>query len=217
MTRSSIPEMHEDRSYPLQVSARKRYDWRDRLVQFMPPIFPALMIALAVSAFLIEDYFLLEIISAGLCSVSAAIWLTQNRAKNPWIKKLFSKTSERIFWAVYSIIAAFSVISPAFATGTGGGSCTASNTLLGPIADAMIGVFNSASQVGSTGEIGENICQVFVTFAAVIALLVIGTIIYGLFDNQARGSDIGKAFTPLGLVLAGAVLTRISIKVVMGV
>lgn len=219
MTKSSIglSDMQENGAYPLQVRSRKRSDWRDRLVQFMPPIFPTLMIALAVSAFLIEDYFLLEIISAGLCSVSGAIWLTKNRTKYPWIKNLFSKECERISWAVYSIIAAFSLITPAFATGTGGGNCTATNTLLGPIADAMIGVFNSSAQVGSTGEIGENICQVFVTFAAVIALLVIGTIIYGLFDNQGRGSDIGKAFTPLGLVLAGAVLTRISIKVVMGV
>jgi hypothetical protein len=175
------------------------------------------MISLAITAFFIKDYFLLEITSAALCSVSGAIWLTHNRAKYPWVKKLFRKECERISWGVYAIIAAFSLVNPAVAAGTGGGSCSATNTILGPIADAMIGVFNSASQVGSTGEIAENICQVFVTFGAVIALLVIGTIIYGLFDNQGRGADIGKAFTPLGLVLAGAVLTRISIKVVMGV
>jgi len=78
----------------------------------------------------------------------------------------------------------------------------------------MIGVFNSASQVGSTGEIGKSLPGVCHLWGC-HCLAVIGTIIYGLFDNQGRGAD--KAFTPLGLVLAGAVLTRISIKVVMGV
>jgi len=110
---------------------------------------------------------------------------------------------------LYSIIAAFSLINPAVAAGTGG--CSATNTILGPIADAMIGVFNSASQVGSTGEIGKylpGVCHQGLSLPCLI-----GTIIYGLFDNQGRGAD-WQTFTPLGLVLAG-VLTRISIKVVM--
>lgn len=217
MTRSSfgVSEIGGNRAYPLHPPVRRQSDWRDRLARYMPPMFPFLMIALAVTALFIEDYFLLEVFSMALCGVTASLWLTKNRSRYSWISHLFNKTTERITWMGYSLVAAFSVISPAFATG-GGGSCSATNTLLGPIADAMIGVFSSAAEVGATGNIGQNICQVFVTFAAVIALLVIGTIIWGLFD-QGRGSELGKAFTPLGLVLAAAVMVRISIKVVMGV
>ncbi len=215
MTRSPGLQDMQENGYPL-VASRKRSDWRDRWARVMPPIFPTLVISLGASA-LVGDYFLLELISLALCSVWGAIWLTQNRAKSLWLTSLFNKTTEKLSWVLYSLVASVSLIQPAFAGGGGGGSCSASNTLLGPVADAMIGVFNSAAIVGNTGDIGDNICQIFVTFAAVIALLVIGTIIYGLFDNQARGSDVGKAFTPLGLVLAAAVLIRIAIRVVMGV
>jgi hypothetical protein len=78
-------------------------------------------------------------------------------------------------------------------------------------------VFSSSSQVGSTGTISENICQVFTTYAAIIALLILGSVFWGLFDNQGRGADLGKAFTPLGVVLAAVVVSRITIKMVMGV
>lgn len=218
MTRSSIglTETDEARTYSLQPSHRKRSDWRDRLARHMPPIFPTLMISLAMTALFIEDYFLLEVFSIALCGVAGAMWLTQNRARYSWIANLFNKTTERIAWMGYSLVAAFSVISPAFAGG-GGGGCSASNTILGPIADALVGVFQSSSQVGTTGDVGENICQVFVTFAAIIALLVIGATLWGLFDNQARGSDLGKAFAPLGMVIAGVVISRIGMKLVMGV
>jgi len=183
----------------------------------MPPLLPMLMISLAVTALFIQDYFLLEMFSVALCSVAATKWLHRNRSRFSWLSSLFNKTTERITWIVYSILAAFSIINPAVAAGTGGGNCAATNTILGPIADALIGVFNSSTQIGSTGEIGQNLCQVFTTFAAIIALLIIGAVLWGLFDNQVRGSDIGKAFAPLGLVLAGVVVTRISIKLVMGV
>jgi len=184
----------------------------------MPPLLPMLMISLAVTALFIQDYFLLEMFSVALCSVAATKWLHRNRSRDTWIASLINKTTERITWIVYSILAGFSIINPAVAAGTGGGgSCAATNTILGPIADALIGVFNSSTQIGSTGEIGQNLCQVFTTFAAIIALLIIGAVLWGLFDNQVRGSDIGKAFAPLGLVLAGVVVTRISIKLVMGV
>jgi heme/copper-type cytochrome/quinol oxidase subunit 4 len=183
----------------------------------MPPIFPTLMVSLAVSAFFIKDYFLLEVISVALCFVAATIWLSKNSSKYDWITSLINKNTERITWVIYTIIAGFSLINPAVAGGTGASGCAASNTILGPIADALLSVFQSSAQVGSTGEIAENICQVFVTFAAIIALLVIGTSLWGLFDNQVRGSDLGKAFTPLGLILAGTVISRIGMKLIMGV
>lgn len=218
MTRSSFgfSDIPEDRTHPLGLS-RKRSDWRDSIARFMPPIFPSLMVSLAVSAFLVKDYFLLEVISVALCFVAATLWLNENRAHHTWIKSIFNKTTERLTWLAYTVVGGISLASPARASGTGGGSCSATNTILGPIADALIGVFNSSSQVGTTGDIGENICQVFTTFAAIIALLIIGSSLWGLFDNQARGADLGKAFTPLGLILAGTVISRIGIKLVMGV
>ena len=179
------------------------------------------MMALAITAFFIEDYFLLEVISVSLCAVSAAHWLTQNRSRYLWISSLFNKTTERISWIIYSFIASFALINPVFAGPAGGGGagggCSATSTILGPVADALIGVFNGTAEIGSTGSISDNICQVFTTFAALIALLIIGSVLWGLFDNQGRGSDIGKAFAPLGVVLAGVVVVRISIKLVMGV
>ncbi|CAA9589697.1 hypothetical protein AVDCRST_MAG81-4819 [uncultured Synechococcales cyanobacterium] len=217
MTRTSFNNMQYKGAYSLQLRARRNKDWRDHLRRYLPPIFPALMVSLAITAFLIKDYFLLEVISVALCFVSATIWLNNNSSKYVWIPSLINQKTERIIWVIYTIIAGFSVISPAVAGGTGASGCAASNTILGPIADALLTVFQSSAQVGSTGEIGENICQVFVTFAAIIALLVIGTSLWGLFDNQARGSDLGKAFTPLGLVLAGTVISRIGIKLIMGV
>lgn len=216
LTSESVAE--NTQIYSLQYSERKKRDWREQVAQIMPPIFPMLMFSLGVIAFFVKDYFLLEVISVALFSVGTTIWLDQNRSKSVWIKSLINKTTERIAWAIYTIIGGLSFINPAVAAGTGGGGgCAANNTILGPIADALIGVFNSTAQVGSTGEISENLCQVFTTFAAIIALLIIGAVMWGLFDNQARGSDIGKAFAPLGLILAGVILTRISIKLVMGV
>jgi len=220
MTRSSISDVHDNGDYPLQFQKRKRSDWREQVAQVMPPILPTLMVLLFLSALFVEDHFLLEVFSVSLCSVAATKWLSENRSKNRWIASLLNKTTERLSWVLYSIIAAFSTIAPAFAAGGGGGGgggCSATNTILGPIADSLIKVFNASTQVGTTGQIGDNICQVFTTFAAVIALLVIGSVLWGLFDNQVRGSDLGKAFAPLGLVLAGVVVTRISIKLVMGV
>lgn len=217
MTRStySFNDLGDKEPRSLQAPRCKR-DWRDRLARSMPPIFPTLMISLAVTAFFIEDYFLLEVFSVALCGVAGAMWLNKSRARHTWIANLFNKTSERITWMLYSLTAAFSVISPAFAGG-GTGGCSATNTILGPIADALVGVFQSSAQVGTTGDVGANICQVFVTFAAIIALLVIGATLWGLFDNQIRGSDLGKAFAPLGLVIAGVVISRIGMKLVMGV
>lgn len=210
--------LNEDNgNYRLQLQKQKRGDWRDRLAQTMPPIFPTLMVSLAVTAFFIEDYFLLETISVALCFVSAAIWLSHNRSKYSWISLISNRTTERVTWILYSLLATFSIIEPAVATGTGGGNCAATNTILGPIADALLGVFQSSTQVGTTGTISDSLCQVFTTFAAIIALLIIGATLWGLFDNQGRGADVGKAFAPLGLVLAGVVVSRIGIKLVMGV
>lgn len=209
----------EPETFFTQLEKQKRFDWRDRLVKNIPPIWSTLIIALAVTAFFIEDYFLLEVISVSLCAVSAAHWLTKNRSRYLWIPSLFNKTSERVSWVVYSVVASFSLINPAFAGGGGGaaGSCSASATILGPIVTALLSVFNGTAQIGTTGTLSDNICQVFTTFAAIIALLIIGSVLWGLFDNQGRGSDIGKAFAPLGVVLAGVVVVRISIKLVMGV
>lgn len=201
----------------------QKLDWRERLVKHTPPIWAVLMNALGLTAFFIEDYFLLEVISVSLCAVSAAYWLTRNRSKFLWIPSLFNKTSERLCWIIYTFIASITLINPVFAggtttgTGTAAGACAANNTILGPISTALLGVFNGTAQIGTTGTISDNICQVFTTFAAIIALLIIGSVLWGLFDNQARGSDIGKAFAPLGLVLAGVVVVRIGIKLVMGV
>ena len=218
MTRTSIPNLHEDRDYSLQLQKRKRKGWRERVAQVMPPILPTLIVLLSLNALFVSDHFLLEVFSLALCCVIATKWFSENRSKHRWIPQLLNKTTERISWSIYSIAAAFSIVTPAFANGGGGGAgCGATNTILGPIADALIKVFNNSTQIGQTGQIGDNICQVFTTFAAVIALLVIGSVLWGLFDNQVRGSDLGKAFAPLGLVLAGVVVTRISIKLVMGV
>lgn len=201
-----------------QFEKQKQFDWRDYIVKNTPPIWSVLMVALAITAFFIEDYFLLEVISVSLCAVSAAHWLTKNRSRFLWISNLFNKTSERLCWIIYTFIASITLINPAFAGGGGGaGGCSASATILGPIADALIGVFNGTTEIGSTGAISDNICQVFTTFAAIIALLIIGSVLWGLFDNQGRGSDIGKAFAPLGVVLAGVVVVRIGIKLIMGV
>lgn len=205
--------------YSLYLQGRKQSDWRERVARLMPPMLPTLFVMLAVTAFFIKDYFLLEVISVALSVVVATTWLDRHRSKLSWLTILFNRTTERISWSIYLIVAVLSVINPAFA-GTapaGSGSCSATNTILGPIADALIDVFQNSAQVGSTGEISDNLCQVFTTFAAIIALLIIGSILWGLFDNQVRGSDLGKAFAPLGLVLAGVVITRISIKLVMGV
>ncbi len=218
MSRSFIFNVHDNEDRSLEFQKRKRTDWRERVAQFMPPILPTLIVLLFLSALFVEDHFLLEIFSVSLCSVAATKWLSENRSKKRWIANLLNKTTERLSWALYSITAAFSTIAPAFANGGGGGGgCSATNTILGPIADSLIKVFNASTQVGTTGQIGDNICQVFTTFAAIIALLVIGSVLWGLFDNQVRGSDLGKAFAPLGLVLAGVVISRISIKLVMGV
>lgn len=203
-----------------QLETQKHLDWRDRIARNMPPIWSLLMVSLGVTALFIEDYFLLEVISISLCSVSAAYWLTHNRSKFLWIPNLFNKTTEQISWIIYSIIASFAIVNPVFAGGAGaggGGACAADSTILGPISKSLLGVFNGTAEIGTTGTISDNICQVFTTFAAIIALLIIGSVLWGLFDNQARGSDIGKAFAPLGLVLAGVVVVRIGIKLVMGV
>lgn len=195
------------------------------LARLMPRTLPILMVIVAITIFWIEDYFLLEMITIAMSSVAATTWLSRNRSKFPQIAKLFNKNTERITWAVYWVIAGFSFINPDVATGTGvppgtgGGSvsCSATNTILGPVADALVKVFNSSTQVGSTGTISDNICQVFTTYAAIIALLILGSVFWGLFDNQGRGADLGKAFTPLGVVLAAVVVSRITIKMVMGV
>ena len=201
-----------------QLETQKHLDWRDRIARNMPPIWSVLMVALAITALFIEDYFLLEVISVSLCAVSAAHWLTRNRSKFLWIPSLFNKTTERIAWIIYTFVASVTLINPAFAGGGGGATgCSATSTILGPIADALLGVFSGTAEIGSTGAISDNICQVFTTFAAIIALLIIGSVLWGLFDNQGRGSDIGKAFAPLGVVLAGVVVVRISIKLIMGV
>ena len=156
-----------------------------------------------------------------MSSVAVTSWLSRMRSRFPQIAMLFNKQTRSIAWVVYWLIAGFFSISPAVATGTatttGGGACSATNTILGPVADALVKVFSSSSQVGSTGTISENICQVFTTYAAIIALLILGSVFWGLFDNQGRGADLGKAFTPLGVVLAAVVVSRITIKMVMGV
>lgn len=200
--------------------------WRAQITRILPPIVPMLMVVLVMTVFFIQDYFLLEMITIAMSSVAASSWLNRNRSKFPQIAMLFSKRTERITWAVYWLVAGFSLINPAVATGTGttgttnttgGSSCSATNTILGPVADALVKVFNSSTQVGSTGTISDNICQVFTTYAAIIALLILGSVFWGLFDNQGRGADLGKAFTPLGVVLAAVVVSRITIKMVMGV
>lgn len=211
---------NQDSTDCLAQPCTAKYSARHKgLARLIPPILPMLMVMLAMTIFWIEDYFLLEVVTIALSSVAATIWLNRNRSKFSQIAKLFNKKTERITWAVYWVIAGFSFINPAVASGTGGGSgsCSATNTILGPVADALIGVFNNSPQVGATGTISDNICQVFTTFAAIIVLLILGSVFWGLFDNQGRGADLGKAFTPLGVVLAAVVVSRIAIKMVMGV
>ena len=212
--------------YPLAVltrtGAEKQENWRKQMVRMMPPTLPTLMVILAMAVFTIQDYFLLEMLTVAMSSVAVTCWLSRMRSRYPQITKFFNKQTGRTCWVVYWLIAGFFSISPAVATGTaattsGGGACSATNTILGPIADALVKVFSSSSQVGSTGTISENICQVFTTYAAIIALLILGSVFWGLFDNQGRGADLGKAFTPLGVVLAAVVVSRITIKMVMGV
>ena len=211
--------------YPLAVltrtSAEKQENWLGQMVRMMPPTLPALMVILAMAVFMIQDYFLLEMVTVAMSSVAVTCWLSRMRSRFPQIAMLFNKQTGRITWVVYWLIAGFFSISPAVATGTatttGGGACSATNTILGPVADALVKVFSTSSQVGSTGTISENICQVFTTYAAIIALLILGSVFWGLFDNQGRGADLGKAFTPLGVVLAAVVVSRITIKMVMGV
>ena len=211
--------------YPLAALTRadteKQENWRKLIVRMMPPTLPMLMVILAMAVFMIQDYFLLEIVTVAMSSVAVTSWLSRMRSRYPQITKFFNKQTRSIAWVVYWLIAGFFSISPAVATGTatttGGGACSATNTILGPVADALVKVFSSSSQVGSTGTISENICQVFTTYAAIIALLILGSVFWGLFDNQGRGADLGKAFTPLGVVLAAVVVSRITIKMVMGV
>lgn len=210
--------------YPLAALTRtgpeKQENWRKLIVRMMPPTLPMLMVILAMAVFMIQDYFLLEMVTVAMSSVAVTSWLSRMRSRYPQITKFFNRQTGRIAWVVYWLIAGFFSISPAVATGTaatGGGACSATNTILGPVADALVKVFSSSSQVGSTGTISENICQVFTTYAAIIALLILGSVFWGLFDNQGRGADLGKAFTPLGVVLAAVVVSRITIKMVMGV
>jgi hypothetical protein len=211
--------------YPLvaltRTGAEKQENWRKLIVRMMPPTLPMLMVILAMAVFMIQDYFLLEMVTVAMSSVAVTSWLSRMRSRYPQITKFFNKQTGRTCWVVYWLIAGFFSISPAVATGTatttGGGACSATNTILGPVADALVKVFSSSSQVGSTGTISENICQVFTTYAAIIALLILGSVFWGLFDNQGRGADLGKAFTPLGVVLAAVVVSRITIKMVMGV
>ena len=212
--------------YPLaaltRTGAEKQENWRKQMVRMMPPTLPTLMVILAMAVFMIQDYFLLEMVTVAMSSVAVTCWLSRMRSRFPQIAMLFNKQTGRITWVVYWLIAGFFSISPAVATGTaraegGGGACSATNTILGPVADALVKVFSTSSQVGSTGTISENICQVFTTYAAIIALLILGSVFWGLFDNQGRGADLGKAFTPLGVVLAAVVVSRITIKMVMGV
>lgn len=211
--------------YPLVALTRadteKQENWRKQMVRMMPPTLPTLMVILAMAVFMIQDYFLLEMVTVAMSSVAVTSWLSRMRSRFPQIAMLFNKQTRSIAWVVYWLIAGFFSISPAVATGTaraeGGGACSATNTILGPVADALVKVFSSSSQVGSTGTISENICQVFTTYAAIIALLILGSVFWGLFDNQGRGADLGKAFTPLGVVLAAVVVSRITIKMVMGV
>lgn len=206
-----------------QPHTAKHNNWRSQITRMLPPIVPILMVVLAMIVFFLQDFFLLEMITIAMSSVAASSWLNRNRSRFPQMAMLFNKRTERITWAMYWLVAGFSLINPAVATGTGttgttgGGSCSATNTILGPVADALVKVFNSSTQVGSTGTISDNICQVFTTYAAIIALLILGSVFWGLFDNQGRGADLGKAFTPLGVVLAAVVVSRITIKMVMGV
>ena len=212
--------------YPLVALTRadteKQENWLKQMVRMMPPTLPTLMVILAMAVFTLQDYFLLEMVTVAMSSVAVTCWLNRMRSRFPQIAMLFNKQTGRITWVVYWLIAGFFSISPAVATGTaraegGGGACSATNTILGPVADALVKVFSTSSQVGSTGTISENICQVFTTYAAIIALLILGSVFWGLFDNQGRGADLGKAFTPLGVVLAAVVVSRITIKMVMGV
>ncbi len=211
--------------YPLaaltRTGAEKQENWHKQIIRMMPPTLPMLMVILAMAVFMIQDYFLLEMVTVAMSSVAVTSWLSRMRSRFPQIAMLFNKQTRSIAWVVYWLIAGFFSISPAVATGTatttGGGACSATNTILGPVADALVKVFSSSSQVGSTGTISENICQVFTTYAAIIALLILGSVFWGLFDNQGRGADLGKAFTPLGVVLAAVVVSRITIKMVMGV
>lgn len=211
--------------YPLAALTRadteKQENWLKQIVRMMPPTLPTLMVILAMAVFMIQDYFLLEMVTVAMSSVAVTSWLSRMRSRFPQIAMLFNKQTRSIAWVVYWLIAGFFSISPAVATGTatttGGGACSATNTILGPVADALVKVFSTSSQVGSTGTISENICQVFTTYAAIIALLILGSVFWGLFDNQGRGADLGKAFTPLGVVLAAVVVSRITIKMVMGV
>ncbi len=205
----------------MRTDTEKQENWCKLIVRMMPPTLPMLMVILAMAVFMIQDYFLLEMVTVAMSSVAVTSWLSRMRSRYPQITKFFNKQTGRTCWVVYWLIAGFFSISPALATGTatttGGGACSATNTILGPVADALVKVFSSSSQVGSTGTISENICQVFTTYAAIIALLILGSVFWGLFDNQGRGADLGKAFTPLGVVLAAVVVSRITIKMVMGV
>jgi hypothetical protein len=212
--------------YPLvalrRTGAEKQENWRKLIVRMMPPTLPMLMVILAMAVFMIQDYFLLEMVTVAMSSVAVTSWLSRMRSRYPQITKFFNKQTGRTCWVVYWLSTGFFSISPAVAqvaagTTGAGGACSATNTILGPVADALVKVFSSSSQVGSTGTISENICQVFTTYAAIIALLILGSVFWGLFDNQGRGADLGKAFTPLGVVLAAVVVSRITIKMVMGV
>ena len=164
--------------YPLVALTRadteKQENWRKQMVRMMPPTLPTLMVILAMAVFMIQDYFLLEMVTVAMSSVAVTSWLSRMRSRFPQIAMLFNKQTGRITWVVYWLIAGFFSISPAVATGTA-------------------------------------------TTTAIIALLILGSVFWGLFDNQGRGADLGKAFTPLGVVLAAVVVSRITIKMVMGV
>lgn len=49
---------------------------------------------------------------------------------------------------------------------------------------------HSSTFFGSTQIISDNIYQIFTAYAAIIALLVLGSVMWGLFDNQ-RGTKLG--------------------------
>jgi hypothetical protein len=124
--------------YPLAVlmrtGAEKQENWRKQIVRMMPPTLPMLMVILAMAVFMIQDYFLLEMLTVAMSSVAVTCWLSRMRSRFPQIAMLFNKQTRRIAWVVYWLMAGFFSISPAVATGTatttgGGGACSATNTI----------------------------------------------------------------------------------------
>lgn len=84
------------------------------------------------------------------------------------------------------------------------------------ITEAALRSFNMAYEAGTTGATNFNVCSVFAIFTAIIALSIIGSLLWGIFDSQLRRSDIGKSFAPLGMILAGVVVMRFMAKLVLG-